>query len=578
MLEKYNTRKALLEQLMGRIDSFVTYSESRRELSLLKGKLRDNTFNLAVLGQFKRGKTSFINALLGRHLLPTGIVPLTSIICIIKYAKEPVSKVFFLDDKEKTIDIKDICLYVTEKQNPENRKSVLFVEIGYPSDYLKGGVLLIDTPGIGSTLLHNTQSTYEYLRKIDAAIFILSADPPISQTELEFLKDARKHIPKIFFVLNKADYLGRDELNEILKFNQRILEKELGQKVTIFPLSAKAALEGKLQRSNTRVKESRIKEFEGALCDFFMKEKGDIFITSIQNGLVRIIDEAIGYYELEAKTSQMPLMEAEQKLQEFREAAAEIRKEQDEAEPIIKAEISKIMEGVDEDLEAFKKETEPYLTNALVKSFHHSKAKGNREIVQLIQMEYIKLIGETFEPWRIKEEEKVKGLFEKTIGRYSHSINRIVEKIKKLSSESFKVELPHLPTQETFTLDSRLYYRVEEMYTLLSDEFKLMLPGVLFKKLLLKEINEGVSQHLEMNSGRIRSDFLERLTNSSRQYVDILNEQVDTSIKDIEQAAQRGIKEKQRSKARIQQFAKEHKEKVEMMVRLKQDLMLNRIK
>ena len=111
-------------------------------------KLETNSFYLAVLGQFKRGKTTFINALLGEEILPTGILPLTSIITLIRFGITKRAEVVFLDKRRCTIDATELRQYVSESENTKNEKKVHHVELMYPSHFLKNGIVLIDTPGV----------------------------------------------------------------------------------------------------------------------------------------------------------------------------------------------------------------------------------------------------------------------------------------------------------------------------------------------------------------------------------------------------------------------------------------------
>ena len=173
-----------------------------------KEKLETNTFNLVAVGQFKRGKTCLINALLGADILPVSVVPLTSIVTIVVYGETVGVKVFFKNGKIVDIPVESLPDYVTETGNPKNEKAVSEVVVFYPSPYLKDGVRLVDTPGVGSVYVHNTDVAYRYLPKSDAALFLLSIDQPVSSAEIEFLNDVREYAGRIFFLLNKTDYLS----------------------------------------------------------------------------------------------------------------------------------------------------------------------------------------------------------------------------------------------------------------------------------------------------------------------------------------------------------------------------------
>src|SRR5438309_7530961 len=97
----------------------------------LVDKLETEQFNLVVLGQFKRGKSTLINALLGADLLPTAVVPLTSIVTIIQHGPQPRALVRFLDGRTLEGDVADLALYITERDNPANTRGVAQVEVAF---------------------------------------------------------------------------------------------------------------------------------------------------------------------------------------------------------------------------------------------------------------------------------------------------------------------------------------------------------------------------------------------------------------------------------------------------------------
>ncbi|MEJ2315034.1 MAG: dynamin family protein, partial [Nitrospirota bacterium] len=153
----------------------------------LSGKLREGAFNLVVAGQFKRGKTSLINAVIGADILPVSVVPLTSIITVLAYGPALRVKVHFNGDRTMEIKPESLPEYVTEKGNPKNEKNVQEVVVEYPSPYLKDGVRIVDTPGVGSVYEHTTDVAYRYLPRSDAVLFLLSVDQPLSRAEFDFL-------------------------------------------------------------------------------------------------------------------------------------------------------------------------------------------------------------------------------------------------------------------------------------------------------------------------------------------------------------------------------------------------------
>lgn len=143
--------------------SQINMDGGHKRLDELSEKLTFEQFNLVVMGQFKRGKSTLINALLGAEILPTSIVPLTSIVTILRYGRDSKAVVRYLNDATQEISFLDIPKYVTEKCNPQNKLGVKDVEVFYPSDFVRDGVCIIDTPGVGSVFQHNTDVSYAYL-------------------------------------------------------------------------------------------------------------------------------------------------------------------------------------------------------------------------------------------------------------------------------------------------------------------------------------------------------------------------------------------------------------------------------
>lgn len=184
-----------------------------KKLVALKERLMDGRFHLAVLVKFKRGKSTLLNALISKPILPVSVIPLTAVPTFIKFSAEPKIRAHYGVNRnveefsgESTSDRTVFLVkYVIEDGNPINSFGVIEVEVVLPVQILSKGVVLIDTPGVGSTCRHNTQAPLNFLQRCDAALFLISADPPITDVELDFLGQVRQKVPRLFFVLNKID-------------------------------------------------------------------------------------------------------------------------------------------------------------------------------------------------------------------------------------------------------------------------------------------------------------------------------------------------------------------------------------
>ncbi len=237
-------------------------------------RLAEDRFNLAVVGQFSRGKSSLMNALLGVEKLPTGILPLTSVITTVAYGE--TERVLLQREGwsfPQEILLEELSDYVTQHGNPGNEKKVTLAEIQLPHEMLRLGVHFIDTPGIASAIRANTRTTRQFLPEIDAAILVTSFESPLSETELEFLKEVRESVRKVFIVVNKHDLVPAGERTQVTEALDEELVARFGDRFEIFSVSAHDALLAKQSGSEHDLERSGLPTVETALTTFLRAQK-----------------------------------------------------------------------------------------------------------------------------------------------------------------------------------------------------------------------------------------------------------------------------------------------------------------
>lgn len=215
---------------------------------------RTGVFKLVVVGEIKKGKSSFINALLGvPDLLPTMSDVATSTVFKIMDGSKKVYKAFFLpDDPNRPIetakapvdlDLEGVMQYGIESGNPDNHKMVDFIGVQLPHPWLKSGMFIVDTPGLGGLFRHHADITWRYVPDADAIFFILdSVDAVISKVEVDYLQRLQKLSPYIFFVQTKIDQVLPDRWQAWRERNLSIISQKLSipqDRIVYFPVSAK---------------------------------------------------------------------------------------------------------------------------------------------------------------------------------------------------------------------------------------------------------------------------------------------------------------------------------------------------
>jgi GTP-binding protein EngB required for normal cell division len=571
MLDRY---KKLRIELINAVEKLEAISQVRGSLKIVENlkeireKLSQNQFHLVVLGQFKRGKSTFINSLIGDRILPTSVVPLTSIVTLLKYGDTERIEVIFEGGNRKQIMRNELVDYVTEKGNPVNTKKVRQVEVGFPSVYLRDGVIIADTPGVGSTFQNNTEMTYNYLPKVDAAFFLLAVDPPVSQSEILFLQDVKKYVDKIFFIQNKIDYLSDEERSESMAFSKKVIEEALGMDgIRIHPLSAKMALEGKRSQDEDMLVKSRLPEFDGVLGEFLLKAKGKTVLRSALNGTRRLLSDQELSIELERQAIATPLEVLEKKLQLFQEKMDTIRRDREDIRYYFEGEIQRLVDLLDRDLQILKERVIPQLSKELQGAAKGFEETGVADYAKILELNLHTSLMKNFDEWGIQEEERLNNEYGQVSKRYSQKANEIIDTIVKASAELFDLKLGRFESEEEIASDSSFYYMLgdppkffdlEGAFDFFSQR---ILPRKLSRAMILKDFLSTLPEKVDQNCGRLRWDFMDRMKRSFMTFrwnlnlkIDAIEQGIRTSIDKALDLKVKSVEETEKAEAAIQSF------------------------
>ena len=218
--------------------------------------LEKGEFNLAVCGKVKNGKSSLINALIGKELLPVCTDVATSRVFKISHSKEEKFYVVYGNGSRKEISKEELAIYgsqavINKEGEAEIENTISYIQVFTPMDFLPEGVSLIDTPGIGSTYPHHTAITTQYIKQADAVMFVMNPTP-LENIEVDFLKEIVTVTPGILFVTTKIDQNGNESVDESLNRNHQIIEKAVGNDlpfgISMLKMSSKLLLEAAIEK------------------------------------------------------------------------------------------------------------------------------------------------------------------------------------------------------------------------------------------------------------------------------------------------------------------------------------------
>lgn len=522
----------------------------------LERKLRADHFHIVVMGQFKRGKTTFINSLLGEEILPSSVIPLTSVNTLLRYGEAPMAEIHYLDGRSERIQVRDIASFVTEKENPENRLGVKAAEVLVPSPYLRDGVCFVDTPGVGSTFLHNDQTAYSYLAHADAVIFMISADPPVSRSELDFLHDIRAFVGKVFFVQNKIDYLDPEEREESLAFNASVISEALGGKgVEIFPLSAKTALRAALENDPSSLEKSGLPAFTRRLEDFLLREKGAVLLQSALRNLLKLVNDEVSGQELEKSLLTRPWEDLESRLAAFEGEMALLRRERDEMMYLVDGDFKAMVQDMlDLHVEEFKREVAPALlqryNDFCARNAHLDGSSFQKALKDFVQ----DLILDSFTEWRLEEEEALSSRFNELKDIYRDKANAIARRVLEKAGDIFEIELSAMEADLALEEEGEFWFKLEDRPTDIEMFFGAItrtLPRRLSHHILARQNRERLLELFDRHCGRVRYDFFLRLQKSFNALRVRVFDMVEETIGAVEGSIERAVEKRRQGEEDI---------------------------
>ncbi|MDF9409446.1 dynamin family protein [Pelotomaculum isophthalicicum JI] len=579
MLDHYVLKKNSLLQILAEAVDFAAKKGNSPAASLLKesaDKLSRETFTLVILGEFKRGKSTFINALLGGNLLPTAVVPLTAIPTIIQHGEQLGASVIYLDGTRKAIPVSQIADYVTERGNPKNIKKLREVQIIHPSEFLKQGVILVDTPGVGSVYEHNTDAAYAYLPHSDAAIFMISIDAPLSKIEIDYLRDISKYVNKLFFVLNKIDIALPEDITEALAFTRETLWNSLGEgEYDLIPLSARQALLGRTGGGNgqLRVDAGGIEKLEEVLGNFIRNDKGRLLLESSAARALRTINELELELQLWQRAMDGSLQDLDEKITLFAAELEKLEQEREDSIYLLYREVDRLSAMVEEDINEFRTAKTGELLHLIEESYKkESSEKSAKELTHCLNDFSRNLIQSVLNEKRNEERLKVRSQFEKVSMRFFSRIEGIVDRMMSISAEIFDVPVEKSSSREYIMGSKKFFFHFEEHPTFIPSLEMLSVSGLLPKALisghLLNNAKNKLVELFDRNCGRVRYDLADGLKEGVRDVAGELRLRADAVSQGLRTAlqkarAERGLSEEER-RERVKIWQRDYNELIKM--------------
>ena len=297
VLAEYERDKHAIAQVLREIHSAAYQAKNEgleRAVGELTHKLAEDRFYLTVIGQFSRGKSTLMNAILGKDYLPSGIVPTTSAITAVSYgSREKVVLRRAGSNLTSEIGIGELADFVTERINPGNRERIEMAEVQVPVEILQRGFFLVDTPGLGSAVRENTATTMNFLPSADAIVFVTSCDAPLTAAELGYLRECRSSVRQMFLVINKMDLVPPAERQQVVEFVKTKVQEEWGDvSVRVYPVSARDGVAARMNSDPAKLSESGLPRLEEDIVNYITVHRQGDFLLQICNRASDLVGES----------------------------------------------------------------------------------------------------------------------------------------------------------------------------------------------------------------------------------------------------------------------------------------------
>jgi GTP-binding protein EngB required for normal cell division len=477
-------------------------------------RVSEGRFYVACIGQFKRGKSSVLNALVGDSVLPTGVVPVTTVPTIVRHGSHTAARVRFEAAAGwNDIPVNTVDEYVSEDKNPENVKHVAALEIFVPSPLLATGMCFVDTPGLGSVFTGNTAATQAFIPHIDAALVVIGADPPLAGEELVLIEAVARHVQDLIIAVNKADRTTDTERAEAVAFAQRQLEKRLRQH-SVGPLFEVSAAEQLEHRGSGRDWEKLV-----ASLNLLVEGSGRRLIrAACERGLERISDQLLLIMTEEREALQRPIEQSETRIAVMKETIAGAERSMRDLGYLFMGEqqhisdmfvdrhktfLARVMPQAHKEFDVSLQTISGWLGPSYRgRTFHEAQEVARRHVT----------------PWLKPEQEEAENEYRRVGLRFVEMANQF---LKKLASAGIPelARMPHaLDPEPGFRVRSEFtfyeYRDVAEPASPLRWLTDLLLGLVGARWIIRNEARRFLTRLLETNSTRVQSDVLNRVQES----------------------------------------------------------------
>lgn len=505
----------------------------------LAGRLGEGRMHLAVLGEFKRGKSTLVNALVGRRILPTGVIPVTTVATLLAYG-EPSVTVRLSDGSERLLGAEeDLADYVSEARNPANARGVAEVEVRLRSPLLASGLVLVDTPGIGSIHRHNDEVAETMITQADGAVLVLSADSPLSGDERDLLARLAERAAPTYYVLNRVDHLGADELDQVRRFVEQGIAAALGHKERLWCVAALPGLVAKEAGREPGSRAGELAAFEAELARFVAEDLLGVRLATARRQLGRMTRELLDGLDLLAGALALEGSILAERVERFRRSALQERQRLADERVLLSRDVAVLSGRLGDDLASFARQAPARFADELEAVAERSPRRGLEETLRQVVSQAVE---ESFEAFRRQEADLVEEAWHALAEARRKGVQARVNVLRRLAAELFDIQLPTVAIPEVSEERERFFYLFVRVGGQIEDLARIggwFLPTRTLRRRLAERAKVHLGEEMDKHAGRARWDLVQRLDAAHRRFEAALAAELERTVDMVLRAAER---------------------------------------
>ena len=481
------------------------------EVRQLVARINEGRFFVACVGQFKRGKSTLLNALVGEEILPTGVVPVTTVPTVLRYGEQKAARVL-IESKWKTIRPEDLPQYVSEELNPENKKRVEGVEGFLPSPLLASGMCLVDTPGIGSVFAGNTETTKDFIPQIDAAILVVGADPPISGEELALIEAVAANVDQILIVLNKIDRVSPADRQQASAFARKVLNARLKKPFgRVYEVSALSKLNNSANGDDWNLLIEDLGRQAAKSGQAMTRSAAERGMRRFAASLQRSLDEHV-------RALQEPIANSQQRITNLRQTVSQAEQSLRDLGALFSAEhmrlsntlLARRKELLKQTLPVAREELEDEIL-AIGTTFGPARRRELMAIAQAVARRHVM-------PWLDAEEAQAEELYGAVTQRFVTLVNGLLQRISEEQSSDFSHLPKSLDADQGFQSRSRFFFHdiitIAQPASPLLYSIDALMGAFRIRGWFRRDAESFLNELLQTNASRVQGDVEQRVVES----------------------------------------------------------------